>query len=144
MLGYPMKTKRKMSGFFIVEILIVLVIIGILVAALLPNLTTYTQRAKYLDNITAASALKSSVEMCILNLGTATGCTTGTNGIPTVTYGTTNVNTVAAANGVITATSQAIFGSGANTAYTYILTPTYANGNVTWAATGTCVAQGLC
>ena len=39
-----MNTLKKMAGFFIVEILVVLVIVGILVAALLPNLTIYTQR----------------------------------------------------------------------------------------------------
>ena len=48
----------------------------------------------------------------------------------------TSVNTV---NGVITATGIAALGS-----VTYILTPTVLNGQVQWAATGSCAAAGLC
>ncbi|MCW8994443.1 MAG: pilus assembly protein TapA, partial [Psychromonas sp.] len=42
-------------------------------------------------------------------------------------------------NGVITATGTADVDS-----KTYILTPTASGGQVTWAASGTCVAAGLC
>lgn len=144
--------KQKARGFFIVEILIVLVIIGILTIALLPNFSTYTQRAKFIDNINAAAALRSAVDACILQVGTPgaaiVGCGPGSNGVPTLTYGTTYVNTVASSNttGIITAASQSVFGTNGVTSYTYILTPTYnTNGQVTWTDTaGTCKTAGLC
>lgn len=145
-----MNTKRKTAGFFIVEILIVLLIVGILALALLPNLTIYTQKAKFRDNIAAAAALKPAVEFCLLKNASGTTlsslCAGGAEGIPadvTSGYGgyvaSSTVNT-----GVITVTSTTVFGTGAQS-FTYILTPTInVNNVITWAATGTCAAQGLC
>lgn len=145
-----MKTKRKTSGFFIVEILIVLIIVGILVLALLPNLTTYTQRAKFVDNLSAANGVRAAVDGCIIQRGVLADCDTGSYGIPTdvaASYGG-YVNSLTVANGVITATSQASFGAGNNNAYTYILTPTIGTvaggASVSWAASGNCQAAGLC
>jgi len=46
---------------------------------------------------------------------------------------------ITAATAVITATGTAEVGS-----YTYTLTPTYANGRVTWVAGETCLAGGVC
>lgn len=145
-----MKNQKKAAGFFIVEVLVVLVIIGILVTALMPNLTTYTQRAKFVDNLSAANAVKASVEGCLLQRdGALTDCSATSYGIPaniTTGYSGTNGNVagVSVASGVITVTSTAKFGPAATTSYTYILTPTYSNGVVTWVATGTCAVQGLC
>jgi type IV pilus assembly protein PilA len=142
-----MKTKRKTSGFFIVEILIVLVIIGILVVALIPNLTTYAQRAKFVDVLSAANGVKAAVGGCIVQQGSvSTGCNSGTLGIPasvSSAYGG-YANALSVASGIITSTSTASFGASGAATYTYILTPTYVGGAVTWAATGSCAANGLC
>lgn len=146
-----MKTAKKLAGFFIVEILIVLVIIGILVTALMPNLTTYTQRAQYMDNVTAADAIKASVEGCLLQNYTAfTNCDGGSSGIPTYAtpYGGF-VQSVVVTNGIITATSTGKFGPTAAVAYSYTLTPTAtATGGITWSdadgLTPGCKAAGLC
>ncbi|OGT41272.1 MAG: hypothetical protein A3F13_05425 [Gammaproteobacteria bacterium RIFCSPHIGHO2_12_FULL_40_19] len=144
-------TKRKASGFFIVEILIVLAIIAILVTALLPNLSTYTQRAKFADALTVADSLKPSIELCILQNGTAgtnptTACSAGANGVPAnVTYGTTDSANVAsyaiAAGGGITVTGRSNVQSA-----TYILLPTFQGaGTVVWTdATSSCKTLGLC
>lgn len=145
-----MNTTKKTAGFFIVEILVVLVIIGILVTALMPNLTTYTQRAQFVDNLSVANAIKPAVEGCLMqNSGTTTNCVANTSGIPAnVTTGLGNfVSSVSvAAGGVITVTSAARFGTNGATSYTYILTPTLntTSGAVTWTATGTCQTPGLC
>lgn len=147
-----MNTKRKASGFFIVEILIVLVIVGVLVAALMPNLSTYVQRAKYTDVMTAVNAIKPAVELCIINNGgVATGCISGALGVPnTVAQGNSasTVVTVASATSV-TITGTAITGSGFN-GETFILNGTV-NGtapdvNVTWAisSTSSCKGAGFC
>lgn len=152
-----MKTDRNASGFFIVEILIVLLIVGILAIAMLPNLSTYIQRAKFSDNIAVADSAKAAVELCAINRanggamnGTApagpfNGCTEGTNGISVAArpYGgyvdMLNVN-----GGIITVLSTSVFGAGGNTPYTYTLTPTATNGVVTWVNAGNCSAVGLC
>lgn len=152
-----MKTAKKLAGFFIVEILVVLVIIGILVAALMPNLTTYTQRAQFVDNLSVANAIKPAVEGCLMQNATslwATNCTpgiTGMSGIPAnVTAGLGSfVSGVTVTGGVITVTSQAKFGPNGATSYTYTLTPTLntTSGAITWAVSsgaGTCVNAGLC
>lgn len=164
-----MKTNRKQSGFFIVELLIVLVIVGILVLAMLPNLQTYVQRAKFVDNLTAANSLKAAVELCALNAAGDPGvpapvtapnppfasCSGSTPASPTgIPANVANgyggyVDGLSTAGGIITATSTSAFGPPASFSYTYILTPTLtAHGVITWAKSGTCTADpnaaGLC
>ena len=148
-----MKLKKKTSGFFIVEILIVLAIVAILVTALLPNLANYTNRAKFADVLTTANAVKPAVELCVLQnstLGTI-GAECGTpssNGIPANTlsgYAANVSGFTVASGGVITATGA----GGALGGVTYVLTPTYNSGaansgTINWTSTGTCKANGLC
>ena len=150
-----MNTLKKMAGFFIVEILVVLVIVGILVAALLPNLTIYTQRAQFVDNLTAADGIKAAVEGCLLqNAATFSNCTPGTTGVSGIPANQTGnlgnfVSSITVTNGIITVTSTTKFGASGAAAYTYTLSPTLQSGSgaITWAvgsAAGSCVAAGLC
>jgi type II secretory pathway pseudopilin PulG len=148
-----MKTTKKLAGFFIVEILVVLVIIGILVTALMPNLTTYTQRAQYVDNLSVANAIKPAVEGCLMqNAGTTTNCVANTSGIPanvSTNLGSFVSGVTVIAGGIITVTSAAKFGTSGTAAYTYTLTPTInaTSGAITWTVStgaGTCVNAGLC
>jgi type II secretory pathway pseudopilin PulG len=148
-----MRTVKKLGGFFIVEILVVLLIIGILVTALMPNLTVYTQRAQYVDNLSVAGAIKPAVEGCLMqNIGSTTNCTpgaTGTYGIPANQTGNLGsfVSSVTVTNGIITVTSATgKFGAPVSAgSYTYILTPTVQTGGaITWVPTGTCQNAGLC
>lgn len=149
-----MSANKKSSGFFIIEILIVLVIVGILVIAMLPNFSTYTQRAKFVDVLTAADAVRPSVDACILQLGTPgaaipAGCTAGTNGIPASPVGSSgNFQSYVVTAGQINASSIPAFGTVGTGSYTYIITPTYqTSGAVTWSDTstpGSCKTAGLC
>jgi len=141
-----MKKNKKSSGFFIIEILIVLVIVGILIIAMMPNFTTYTQRAKFVDVLSAADAVRPSVDACILFTGTLTNCNTGSYGIPNTPGAAGNFQSYTVAAAVISANSTSTFGTASPPAsnFTYVLTPTQLNGAVTWAASGTCQAQGLC
>lgn len=148
-----MKTKTKASGFFIVEILIVLLIVGILAIALLPNLQLYVQKAKFSDNISVAAALKPAVEFCLLkNRADTTVCTNGVDGIPgevTSGYSGTDGNVQGAsvaAGGEITVTSQAKFGADAASEFTYTLTPAFVTDSnaIEWTKGGDCEAEGLC
>ncbi|NNM60453.1 MAG: prepilin-type N-terminal cleavage/methylation domain-containing protein [Legionellales bacterium] len=134
-----MKTTTTQQGFTLIELMITIAIVGILAAIAIPSYIGYTNRARFAETVTAVSSLKSAVAACADALGTVTGCNNATNGIPAATGAVGNVTSIATANGVITGTGKA-----AGTSYTYILTPTYNAGTITWVATGTCFAAGVC
>lgn len=133
---------RRQGGFYIIETLVVLLIVGILTVTLTPNLTNYTNKSKFVDVIAAAEGLKSSVGGCIYSLGTVTGCSAGTNGIPVNVasgYGGYTQST-SVLNGVIQSTAVSSIGGD-----TYILTPTVlASGATIWTVSGTCLTSGYC
>ncbi|WP_299731214.1 pilin [uncultured Endozoicomonas sp.] len=116
---------------------------------------TYTQRARFSEVVTATTAVKTAVEICGQTAATATtfnaNCIDGSNGVSNVAA-SGNVASVAATAGanadevIVTATAQNLepVGTGAGAQPTYIMTGTLANGQITWAVTGTCVAAGLC
>jgi len=152
-----MRTLRVMKGFTLIELMVVIAIIAILAVIAVPIYLSYAQRARFSEVVNATGPYKIGVETCYqkgsslaLCTGTGTGASAGT--IPTgIGSGTTGANssldTVAVgANGVITATSTATFGSDGATAYTYILVPsTTGSGQLSWDdTTGSCKAQGLC
>ncbi|HLD84541.1 MAG TPA: hypothetical protein VI844_02075 [Coxiellaceae bacterium] len=153
-----MITSKNVSGFFIVEVLIVLVLLAILTLLFLPNLQTYTDRAKFQDVIRAANSLKAAVELCGIKTGIANGggnpgetfnlCNEGQNGIPAAVdsnYGG-YVESLGTANGAIFSTSTPTFGPNGTNQYSYIIEPTMTNGIVTWQvrSVSSCLAVGLC
>ena len=144
------------KGFTLIELMIVVAIIGILAAVALPAYQNYTNRAKFSEVILATSSAKTAVEVCLQDNGApGTACGPGSNGVPVdITAASTALLTgyvstvsIASATQVITATAVGTTGTPMRglRGETYVLTPTVAaNGQVTWAVSGSCLAAGLC
>ncbi|MEK7779439.1 MAG: prepilin-type N-terminal cleavage/methylation domain-containing protein [Pseudomonadota bacterium] len=129
--------QQVQKGFTLIELMIVVAIIGILAAVAVPAYQNYTLKAKFTEVVIGTSGIKTAVEICAQDLGTVTGCTDGANGIAAVAAAG-NIASIATTNGVILATAANANGLSGQT---YQLTPTFANGKVTWAKAGTCATN---
>lgn len=129
---------RQQSGFTLIELMIVVAIIGILAAIAIPAYNDYMVRSRVAELINVGSNAKTAVaEFRIAN-----GAMPTTNAQAGVTSITTNFvsGVTVGANGVITiAGNSTNLGTGA--ALSIVLTPTFANGAVTWACTSTGATQ---
>lgn len=131
-----MNSQRNQQGFTLIELMIVVAIIGILAAVALPAYQNYTKKAKFSEVVLATNSAKIAVEICAQDQNGVAACTGGAQGVPAnIATAAGNVATVATASGVITATAISTNGLSGET---YIMTPTFANGRVTWAIGGTC------
>ena len=110
--------KKVQAGFTLIELMIVVAIIGILAAIAIPQYADYTQRTKLAGAVAGLATYKTTVALCIQDLGIETGCNHNSNGIPNSIAsgnngGTINyIDAVTVADGTISMTSTGKTGVG--------------------------------
>ena len=130
-------------GFSLLEILIALLILGIILVFVSPQVADYIKETRFVAHIELARAYQTQVEECLRDTGQLGRCDAGINGIQSVPANLPDtIHSVTVTDGVITVNAESdTFMNGE----TLILTPTLPNtGGVAWALTGNCASAGLC
>lgn len=137
--------KRQQQGFTLIELMIVVAIIGILAAIALPAYQDYTIRSKLSEAVALSGGNKVAVEEYYhINaaLPTAAASIAGWDATMSGTHVST-VNVTLSASGAIQNTLATPLDTTAG-ADVIVLTPTAANGNVTWEITCTGIDTARC
>ena len=121
--------KKAQAGFTLIELMIVVAIIGILAAIAIPQYNNYVSRTRAAGAMAELGSVKSAIAMCIQELGTKTGCSAGSNGIPSPAITKNIISVESITDGKISVTTGATNGA---TNLTITDTPTLGAASVTW------------
>ena len=135
--------RALVTGFSLLELLLVVALIGILAAFAVPTYQNYMQQTRFMEVVQQSQAVRISQAACLMAEGQdLTACDSYAEIALQAPTATANTATV-----TISTTTAAITGTGTATAggYTYILTPSYnAAGQLLYTPSGTCVAARAC
>jgi type IV pilus assembly protein PilA len=130
-------TSPILSGYSLIELMIVVSIVGILSVIAVPCYQNYTQRARFAEIISATEPFKIAVALALQTGAISAELHSGITGIPATPKPTKNLASVSVKNGVITATASKLLGN-----KTYVLQPDDKGTN--WSVSGTCIDAGIC
>ena len=136
---------KAVSGFTLIELMIVVAIVAILGAVALPAYKTYIDKSKFSEVVIAVGGVKSSMEVCLQANGyNVSDCDSADKiGIKLVTaIRGDNVSSIK-----ITPLAGEISGTGKDkNSSTFILTPITVSGisQGNWKISGTCIINGVC
>jgi prepilin-type N-terminal cleavage/methylation domain-containing protein len=130
------KLTNKQSGFTLIEIIVVLIIVGVLAAIALPSLFGNIGKSKGAEAVASLGAYKSQIEGCIQgHIGGEAVCATAPGTVGNFAYAFTTAPANASQNWILVATAQAPLAAG-----TVMLTRTggtTVNPTIVCSATGT-------
>lgn len=128
--------KPIQRAFTLIELMIVIAIIAILATVALPSYNNYTKKAALSELLSASSAYKTDVEICIYNTGETKSCSSGINGIKSHDdiKNAKYLAAISVVSGVINVT-----GKGSVEGYGYTLTPDYSSKTLSWKTT--CIGE---
>lgn len=122
--------KSNKSGFTLLEIIIVIIIVGVMASLALPRLFSTVEYSRSTEALSAIASIRSSMERCYLQRsGTYAGCdvfgnldVTNPATSPGAHFGTYAITSASATDYTITGTRNTV--DGGNTAHTVVVAQT--------------------
>ena len=128
---------KKLNGFSLIELMVVVSILGILAMMAVPSYQQYTHRARFVEVIASTEIYKTAIALALQSGTPANTLTTGIYGIPSEPIPTKNLASIKVSHGIITSIATELVDNA-----TYILKPNHDGSH--WSISGTCVKNGLC